>query len=198
MKYILIILTFCVFTFPAHASNHDHQHESTSKYAGQEERDIKSLSQDDISELQRGGGWGLAKAAELNGVPGPVHLLELKDQIPITASQVSELTKVYEAMKTQAIDFGLKLISLEQKLEQHFLERTITDSILRSLLDEISIVRGHLRYTHLAAHLKTPAILSEAQIRSYNSLRGYSSSDACSNVPAGHNAEMWKQHNGCI
>ncbi len=198
MKYILIILTFCVFTFSTHAGNHSHQHENTSTYAGQEQRDIKSLSHDDISELQRGGGWGLAKTAELNGVPGPVHLLELKDQIPLTDSQVSELTKIYKTMKTQAIDFGLKLISLEHKLEQHFQKRTINDSILRSSLDEISIVRGRLRYTHLAAHLKTPEILSEAQIRKYNALRGYSSSDPCSHVPVGHNAEMWKKHNGCI
>ena len=52
-----------------------------SKYKGQEHRDIKSLSTDDIAELQRGGGWGLAKAAELNGVPGPVHLLEMEKEI---------------------------------------------------------------------------------------------------------------------
>jgi hypothetical protein len=51
-----------------------------SKYAGEEKREIKSLSATDIEELQNGKGWGLAKAAELNGIPGPVHLLEMKEE----------------------------------------------------------------------------------------------------------------------
>ena len=44
-----------------------------------------------IAELRHGGGWGLAKAAELNGMPGPAHLLELRDEIPITREQVSAI-----------------------------------------------------------------------------------------------------------
>jgi len=47
-----------------------------SKYAGQETRAIKSLSSEDIAELRRGGGWGMARAAELNGVPGPSSGIE--------------------------------------------------------------------------------------------------------------------------
>ncbi|HAA91518.1 MAG TPA: hypothetical protein DCE33_03675 [Rhodospirillaceae bacterium] len=58
----------------------DHKH--LSKYASQEQRAIKSLSADDVAELQRGVGWGLATAAELNSVPPPIHLLELKEKMP--------------------------------------------------------------------------------------------------------------------
>ena len=39
-----------------------------STYAGMEARWIKSLSPEDLQELWRGGGWGLALPAELNGV----------------------------------------------------------------------------------------------------------------------------------
>ena len=53
----------------------------TSKYVGEEYRKIKSLSPDDVEELKKGGGWGLAKAAELNGLPGPAHILEMEDKI---------------------------------------------------------------------------------------------------------------------
>ena len=63
-----------------------------SPYAGEESRAVKSLSAEDIAELRRGGGWGLARAAELNGMPGPIHLLELKDDIPLTREQVSAIT----------------------------------------------------------------------------------------------------------
>jgi len=38
--------------------------------------------------------------------------------------------------------------------------------------------------------------LSTDQIDNYAVLRGYAS-DPCSNVPDGHDATMWKRHNGC-
>jgi hypothetical protein len=60
-----------------------HSHVTQTPYAGMQSRAIKSLSDNDINELRRGGGWGLALAAELNGMPGPAHLLELKDKIPL-------------------------------------------------------------------------------------------------------------------
>lgn len=133
-----------------------------SKYAGQEARKIKSLSPDDIKELKRGGGWGLAKAAELNGVPGPAHLLEMKDSVPLDAAQVAAITEIFDGMKTEAIQKGEQLIELERQLEEYFKNRTITDDILREHLAKISKTRMGLRYIHLATHLKTPDILSEA------------------------------------
>jgi hypothetical protein len=195
MKRSLLIVPMLMLGFAAQAS--DTQHSHVSKYAGQEERLIKSLSLDDISELKRGGGWGLAKAAELNGVPGPAHLLEMKDEIPLDNVQVAAITTIYEKMKSQAIEQGDRLIALELELENHFLNGTITDAILRSSLDAIAEVRKELRYIHLATHLKTPEILSEAQIKKYNALRGYSNPDPCANIPEGHDAEMWRKHNGC-
>lgn len=55
------------------------QNTTPSIYAGEKTRLIKTLSEQDLEEIARGGGWGLARAAELNGVPGPTHLLELAD-----------------------------------------------------------------------------------------------------------------------
>lgn len=195
MRTCLVMLPMLVLGLCAQAS--DAGHSPVSKYAGQETRTIKSLSPDDIAELRRGGGWGLAKAAELNGVPGPVHLLELKDEIALEAAQVSALTEIYEGMKARAVEGGERLISLERELEDHFRDGTITDAILRASLDEIAAARRDLRYVHLAAHLRTPAILSRDQIRKYNELRGYSTPDPCANVPEGHDAQMWRRHNGC-
>jgi len=56
----------------AHAQQH-----AASPYAGEERRQIASLSKNDLAELRSGHGWGLALPAELNGVPGPTHLLEM-------------------------------------------------------------------------------------------------------------------------
>ena len=190
-RYFLILLLFTT----AQADQEQHSH--TSDYTGQEIRAIKSLSSEDVAELKRGGGWGLAKAAELNGLPGPVHLLEMKEEIHLNDTQVTEITKIYNQMKSQAIQQGEMLIALELELENHFQNRTINNSILRSSLDAIEEVRKELRYIHLSAHLSTPDILSQEQIEKYNALRGYSNANPCLNVPDGHDPEMWRKHQGC-
>jgi len=168
-----------------------------SKYVGQELREIKTLSKEDIDELKNGEGWGLAKAAELNGVPGPAHLLEMKFEIQLSEKQIEQISDIYEKMKTDAISLGLKLIDLERELNRSFETGEIDEESLKGLLSRISDVYAQLRYTHLSAHLKTPSILTTDQIKLYNKLRGYDLSDPCENIPEGHDPEMWKRHNKC-
>lgn len=189
----LLMLLMAVPLAAAHADGAGHR----SKYAGQETRAIKGLSADDMDELRRGGGWGLAKPAELNGVPGPAHLLELKDDIPLTAAQVTRIESLHAAMTEQAIVAGRELIRLEAELDAGFRERRIDAEMLRRLLGDIEAVRRDLRYIHLSTHLQTPAILSDDQIARYNALRGYTRADPCAAVPQGHDPEMWRRHNGC-
>src|SRR5581483_6020910 len=62
-----------------------------SPYAGQQSREIKSLSDREIDGLKNARGLGLAKAAELNGYPGPMHVLELADALNITGDQFTKL-----------------------------------------------------------------------------------------------------------
>ena len=188
---ILVIILIATFGFSA--SDHTHK----SKYAGEEKREIKSLSATDIEELKNGQGWGLAKAAELNGVPGPVHLLEMKEEINLSAEQIQAIEDIYMKMKQEAIPLGLELIELERELNNHFANRTITNELLRQILQKIAQVHGQLRYVHLSTHLKTPDILKSEQITLYNKLRGYSSDNPCENVPEGHDPEMWKRHHNC-
>jgi hypothetical protein len=190
--YVVLILTLIPFSSFS-ASNHSHK----SKYAGQEAREIKSLSESDIEELRNGRGWGLAKAAELNGIPGPVHLLEMKEEIALNPDQIEKIDTLYQGMKKQAISLGLKLIELERKLNSHFANGTITEKLLHELLEQITQVRKRLRYVHLSTHLKTPGILTVKQIDLYNKLRGYYSDDPCKNIPKGHDPEIWKKHHNC-
>ena len=172
-------------------------HSPKSKYVGQEKREIKSLSEADIEELRNGKGWGLAKAAELNGVPGPAHLLEMRNEIDLSAKQVRAIEDLYEKMTQEAIPLGLELIELERELNNHFANRTITYELLGGLLERVAQVQKKLRYVHLSTHLKTPNILTPDQIVLYNKLRGYSSDDPCKNIPTGHDPEIWKKHNNC-
>ena len=166
-----------------------------SPYVGQHKQVIKGLSAKDIDQLKSGSGWGLAKAAELNGIPGPAHLLELQKQIPLSDSQIEKITLLHSQMQTKAITLGEQLIQLEQELESYFANKNISDIRLHDALTKIATVRKNLRYTHLSAHIKTLDILSAKQIQKYNRLRGYDS-DPCK-VPKGHDPLLWQQHNDC-
>lgn len=96
MKIVYAVLILALVPFSSFsASKHFHK----SKYVGQEKREIKSLSESDIEELKNGRGWGLAKAAELNGVPGPIHLLEMKEEIELSPEQILRIEDVYQRMK---------------------------------------------------------------------------------------------------
>jgi hypothetical protein len=192
---LLLALPFCGSALAS--TQHEHQHHSP--YAGFEDREIKSLSQNDLEELRRGGGWGLALPAELNGVPGPAHVLELSDQIPLRGEQKEAIEARFESMREQAIEVGERLIEAERAIEQAFAERSLNKEGLRQLLAAAEEARVELRFVHLAAYLDTLPILDDEQVAHYNQLRGYTNGedDPCDNVPEGHDPERYRQHMGC-
>ena len=181
---------------PAAGQHPGHGMAPISPYAGEERRPIKSLSADDVAELRRGGGWGFAKAAELNGVPGPAHLLELQDAIPLTREQVTRLQAIFAEMQEAAIAEGERLIAAEAALEAAFRDRTVTETSLRGLLAAIEASRAELRFVHLRAHLAASELLGAAQIARYAALRGYAA-ETCATIPPGHDPATWRRHNGC-
>jgi len=190
----LLFITFLAISISCSIfANTQHQ----SNYVGQEYREIKSLSSDDISELLNGAGWGLAKPAELNGVPGPKHVLEMSKEIELTNTQIETINHVFNKMIKEATVLGKMYVEAERKLDQMFKSRKVNYQTLQSQLTSIASIRSELRFVHLSKHLDTLEILSEEQIKLYNKLRGYSSSNICDSIPEGHDAEMWKKHNGC-
>ena len=139
----------------------------------------------------------MAKSAELNGVPGPVHLLDLKDELNLSSGQIQKLTKLFETMQNRAVLLGEQFIALETTLDRAFQGTRPTVQTLGSLVRKIGEVRAELRVVHLSAHLKTPDIMTLSQVTKYNQLRGYGSNTPCSTRAAGHNEAMWRKHNGC-
>lgn len=190
-------LLFVIVGLPLAAFAQDHEHGGNSApYAGFETREIKSLSEQDIEELRRGGGWGMALPAELNGRPGPAHLLELGEELDLSAGQLEAISAIYEEMRTAAVAAGKRFIAAEAALSDAFAGSGPSKERLRALLAEAAEARAELRFIHLSRHLYTPKLLSDAQIQRYNVLRGYSD-DSCETVPDGHDPEMWRLHNGC-
>ena len=159
-----------VLAAPSAAQQHQHNH---GPYAGMHVRAIKSLSEQQIAELRAGKGMGLALAAELNGYPGPLHVLELADKLNLSAPQTLRLKQAYEAMKAEAIATGDKLIESEAALDREFAAQKMTPARLAFLTAQIGEHQGALRAVHLKYHLSTAELLSTEQKQRYSALRGY-------------------------
>ncbi len=177
------------------AGGHSHNGDLLSPYRGQDQREIKTLSDEDIRQLRSGEGWGLAKAAELNGIPGPIHILEIAEaaKLQLSEHQLSRIRALYEEMKAKAIPLGLQLIDQERKLNQRFADGNISEEELDRLLAQIADTTSQLRYAHLSAHLETPRILTPHQIVTYNRIRGYSFDGHSPADSGAHTSNMHKE-----
>jgi Spy/CpxP family protein refolding chaperone len=142
-------------------------------YAGMQTRSIKALSEQQMADLGAGRGMGLALAAELNGYPGPSHVLELADRLDLTAEQRAEVQRLFDSMKQEAVSIGAKLIEQEAELDRQFAGRTVTPETLRASTGAVAATQGALREAHLKYHLSTAALLTPGQMRRYAELRGY-------------------------
>lgn len=153
-----------------------------SPYAGQQSRAIKSVSPADQADLLAGKGIGLAKAAELNGYPGPAHVLELAAQLSLTDEQRSKTQQLFNSMESRAQVLEHQLLEAEQSLDALFASKQITEAQLGESVSRIGSLQAQLRAVHLAAHLEQTRILSPEQTARYNELRGYSAAEG----PSGH------------
>ena len=146
-----------------------------SPYAGMQARSIKALSEQQIADLKAGRGMGLALPAELNGYPGPIHVLELSDNLGLSAEQKSRIEALFKSMKAEAVPLGEELLAQEMALDQQFASHSITADSLTAATAQIGTTEAQLRNTHLKYHLRTAQILSAEQIQHYSTLRGFGS-----------------------
>lgn len=143
------------------------------RYAGQHAREIKALDPEFVDGLKRGAGLGFAKAAELNGYPGPAHLLELADRIPLSADQTDAIRAIFDRMQRDAITLGAALLTAEREIETAFRHGGLTSDRLDDLTAAAGAASARLRARHLSAHLAAAETLLPEQIAAYNRLRGY-------------------------
>ncbi|CAA9539463.1 MAG: hypothetical protein AVDCRST_MAG59-697 [uncultured Thermomicrobiales bacterium] len=134
---------------------------------------IRSLTPEQIAEIGRGEGAGFALPAELNGVPGPRHVLDLAAELDLTPEQVERVQEVVDAMRAEAVSAGDRYLAAVLALEDGFRDGALGSDELRSLVAEAKRREGELATAHLAAHLETAALLTPEQIAAYGRLRGY-------------------------
>jgi Spy/CpxP family protein refolding chaperone len=147
--------------------------QTASPYAGQEQRAIKALSDEEIRDLLEARGMGLAKAAELNSYPGPLHVLQLANELGLSDAQRKATDSIYATMRERALSIGRQIIEAERTLDRVFANGAIEPATLQSQIRAIASLQGELRAVHLEAHLAQRSLLTPEQIAQYDVLRGY-------------------------
>ncbi|MGB2867454.1 MAG: hypothetical protein WBD36_03310 [Bacteroidota bacterium] len=127
----------------------------------------------DRAGLEKGEGMGMALYGEINGYPGPKHVLEFKDELGLTKEQMKKTESLINDVNSSATVKGQEVIEAEEDLNESFVTGKVTERALRAKLEKIGKLRGELRFVHLQAHLKMKQILSANQITRYNELRGH-------------------------
>jgi Spy/CpxP family protein refolding chaperone len=168
-RLALLVLVLAATPVAADTANHG-QH---SPYAGLEAREIKALSPEEIADLAAGRGMGLALAAELNGYPGPRHVLDLAQELQLTAEQQQKTNALFEAMRSETSALGAELVEAERVLDRLFVEKLATPDSVLAASESAGTLRGKLRAAHLRYHLVMVDVLTAEQIETYNRLRGY-------------------------
>jgi Spy/CpxP family protein refolding chaperone len=149
---------------------------AASPYAGEQSREIKSLSSSEIKALHQGAGMGYAKAAELNGYPGTMHVLELARPLQLSAEQRQASEQLLAQHKATARTLGGQLVDAERALDIAFAQKQIDAQRITELTQRIGNLQATLRAEHLQTHLQQAALLNPQQIERYQTLRGYDKS----------------------
>lgn len=147
-------------------------------YAGLDRRAIKALSPSDIDDLWGGRGAGMALPAELNGYPGPKHVLELAATLDLTPEQRRAAQAVFDEMQARAGALGREVLREEAALEKLFASGKANDASLRAATGEAARLRGELRFLHLRYHLAMRDLLNQEQLARYRQARGYGGAPA--------------------
>lgn len=170
MRQLLLILA--LGTAGSVSAQHvGHQH--ASGYAGMQTREIKALSAEQVADLREGRGMGASLPAELNGVPGPMHVLQFAQLLRISPEQQTALERISADMKASAQRLGVQVIAAEADLDKAFKTGAIDEKSIEEATTRIALLQAQLRAAHLSAHLKTRQLLSTDQVAAYNQARGY-------------------------
>jgi len=111
--------------------------------------------------------------AELNGYPGPLHVLELAAQLKLSPEQALQTKKLFTEMESHAKAAGEEVIAAEAALDALFRDKKATVENLSAAVKAAALAHGALRETHLRYHLAMMQVLSVDQVAMYNKLRGY-------------------------
>lgn len=142
-------------------------------YATLKTREIKALSAQDQRGLVEGHGMTLALAAELNGYPGPMHVLEHASALALSQTQRTQTEQLMQSHKARVRAMGQQLVETERELDLRFANKTASAKAVEQLTQRIGQLQAQIRADHLQTHLAQTALLTPEQVQRYQQLRGY-------------------------
>jgi Spy/CpxP family protein refolding chaperone len=166
---LVALATMLAGGIPAHAQHHGHSHTAGTPADGHLR--AQACADEFDAVVRDGRGFGMAFAADQEGYPGPLHVLELKDRLRLDAAQEARVRALLQRMFDEARPKGARLLDAEARLRRLFGAGTADASAVRTAVAEVEQARTELRLVHLLAHLETRALLTEAQRRAYHEAR---------------------------
>jgi hypothetical protein len=148
--------------------------------AAAETAGIRGLAPGEIEDLREGRGMALARAADVNGYPGPRHVLDAADagQLALAPAQRAAVEGLFAAMAAETRALGARILAEEQALEAALRDGRLDEAGLGAQVARIGALRAELRTVHLRTHLRTRAVLTDHQVARYQALRGHAAGGA--------------------
>ena len=162
----LFVLGLVVALVPAAAAqHHGHGGETVDRPAA-----VSAVAE---AGLLEGRGMGLAAAADANGYPGPLHVIEFADALGLSDAQRAEAERLRASMLAEAVPLGAEVLAAERHLDALFASGRATDDAVERATTHVAVLRGRLRAVHLRTHVAMRDALTEDQVARYSALRGH-------------------------
>ena len=120
----------------------------------------------------KGAGLGAGMIAMMNGYPGPKHVLEMGDELELTAEQRESIGTIYGNVKAKSVELGTELVEKDEALAALFTSGSVSTGDVEKLAREIGELQGRVRAEHLNAHVETFDALTPAQREQLSSMQG--------------------------
>jgi Spy/CpxP family protein refolding chaperone len=168
----LVAITCLVFAAPAGRAQHERHRATPAEEPGPTAgSDIAALDSAEVAALLEGQGMGLARAAEMNGYPGPLHVIELQDRLDLTPAQRSTTDSLRAQVLLEARALGALIVEREVELDRLFADGNATPAAVDTVTADVANLLGRLRAVHLRAHIAMRAALTSEQVATYDRLR---------------------------
>jgi Spy/CpxP family protein refolding chaperone len=151
----------------ARAGGHDHG----SRQAEGHHRSAQACLTEFEKVVGEGRGFGMAFAADQNGYPGPMHVLELKDRLRLSSDQEARVQELMTAMYGESRLKSARLLDAEAALRRLFADGAADEATVRAAVQAVEQARRDVRLVHLLTHLRTRDLLTEEQRRIYHEAR---------------------------
>ena len=110
---LAVSLTVLLAADPAFAQDGHSAASAHRPYADLTVRAVKALSPEETDALLSGKGFSQALAAELNGYPGPRHVLDLDRDLALTDRQRADVEALFAEMQREAVALGREIVQAE-------------------------------------------------------------------------------------